>query len=822
MVSKKPAKAPKPHHSAHLSSKVSATSSAILFSSFSPSHLRLSLFASTVLGLDAQRLRIHDTTTGRLRCEHVFDKGAVCNSIAWSILPAVDLKDDGKTKKKKRKRTSTAIGDSAEHNGTAVLALGMNKGNILLYSPTEGTLVGSLDAAHTGEVTSFKFSDSPGRGWSCGTDGKLVEWDLRRKTILRIVSLPDPSIRTLALAPPTVLCASHTVYSINPDIQGSIPKFAANATPIHDLIVSSDSSHPHFLTSAEADRYINVFFLTQQKQVGALVAESDVKHLSTNFEHGCEGLEVLAAVTADGMVELFSHPWQPAPAAASSSPTVSRKAKAMTRKSDTKIQVIRPKTKATVPIINASFQTGGELVFAWVESGVNIEFDRIRWQNAEDGSLALHGLVEVTKTKSLGLGGGIAGNAVQMNGAKDMGKSHVDQARTVVISGVDTQDMGMIDAADASDVVDEESDNANESEDETSKHAPEEPSFADKFQTLEVSAANNNSAANISKAFATPPAGNKAIKPFSGSLTTVLTQALRTDDAQLLESCLLTTDSKAILNTIRRLDSTYAVTLIEKLSDRIARRPGRAATLSVWVRWTIVAHGGYLLSLPNLMMTLAGLHSTLATRAGALPKLLQLQGRLDMLNAQLELRNSLRRGVGETGVDLAEEEEQIEEGVLYIEGKTKDDNDDSEDENGGSDEEPEEVGMEGLQIEDASFIQGKLDASDDEDGEEEEEEEEEERGSAEEGDEEGDEDEEANLNDVVSEDEDEEEDQDMDGNVDGDGDEDDEVVERYGGLIDDEAEESDGEDFQEISEEEPVTPVKPVVVKKKTPEGKKR
>ena len=183
MVSKRPAKAPKPHHSAHLSSRVSTASSSILLSSFSPSHLRLSLFASTVLGLDAQRLRIHDTTTGRLRCEYVFDKGAVCNSIAWSTLPAVDLGDDGKTKKK-RKRTSTINGGSG---GVVVLALGMNNGNILLYSPTEGSLVGALDGAHTGEVTSFKFSDSPGRGWSCGTDGKLVEWDLRQKTPLRYV-----------------------------------------------------------------------------------------------------------------------------------------------------------------------------------------------------------------------------------------------------------------------------------------------------------------------------------------------------------------------------------------------------------------------------------------------------------------------------------------------------------------------------------------------------------------------------------------------------------------------------------------------------------
>lgn len=619
-----------------------------------------------------------------------------------------------------------------------------------------------------------------------------------------------------------MLCASHTVYAINPDTPSNVPKFTANASPIHDILVSSDPSHSHFLTAAEADRYINVFSVPQQKQIGAFVAESDVKHLSTNLESGGEGLEVLAAVTADGVVELFTHPWQPVPTSAGNSSATPRKAKATTRKADSKVKVIRPKTKELVSIVAASFQPGGDLIFAWAESGINVEFDRIRWQNTDDGSLVLNGLVEITKAKSLGLGSGTAGNAVQMNGAKDMGKSHVDQSRAVIVSGVDTQDMGMMDAADASDnAAEEDSDNGNESEDETAKQITEEPSFSDKFQALEVSAANDNSATNVSKLLATPAAGKKALRPFSGSLTTVLTQALKTDDAQLLESCLLTTDSKSILNTIRRLDSTYAVTLIEKLSERIARRPGRAATLGVWVRWTIVAHGGYLLSLPNLMMTLAGLHSTLATRAGALPKLLQLQGRLDMLNAQLELRNSLRRGMGETGIDLADEEEQIEEGVLYIEGKTKDDNDESEDENEGSDEEPEEVGMEGLQIEDASFIRGKLDGSDDED---EDDDEDEVRGSDEEEDQdEDDEDEGAKLNGAASEDEDEEADQDMD--EDDDEDDDNEgAVERYKGLVDDEAEESDDLE-DEISEQEPATPAKKpvvVVVKQKTPAGKKR
>lgn len=188
MVSrKKSTKLPKPRHSTHPSTNPSRTSSSsIILSSFSPTYLRLSLFASTILGLDSQRLRIHDTLTGKLRCEYAFDKGAVCNSLTWGTLATEDYDGDGKSKKhKKRKRLSSTDGDSMKSGGTAILALGMNKGSILLYSPTEGALVGSLDGGHIGETTCFKFARKSVKGWSCGTDGKLVEWDLKRKIPLR-------------------------------------------------------------------------------------------------------------------------------------------------------------------------------------------------------------------------------------------------------------------------------------------------------------------------------------------------------------------------------------------------------------------------------------------------------------------------------------------------------------------------------------------------------------------------------------------------------------------------------------------------------------
>lgn len=186
MVQKKqpvPARA-NTNHSAHLSTKLAtSSSSALLTSAFSPSYLRISLFASTILGLDAQRLRIHDTATARLRCEHTFEKGIWVNSLAWGSLPT---SDDRTGAKKKRKRISATNGDDAA-GLAAVIAIATNRNSILLFSPSEGAVVGALDGGHIGEVRQFVFSGEAeeGKGWSCGSDGKLVEWDLRRKITLR-------------------------------------------------------------------------------------------------------------------------------------------------------------------------------------------------------------------------------------------------------------------------------------------------------------------------------------------------------------------------------------------------------------------------------------------------------------------------------------------------------------------------------------------------------------------------------------------------------------------------------------------------------------
>jgi U3 small nucleolar RNA-associated protein 5 len=445
--------------------------------------------------------------------------------------------------------------------------------------------------------------------------------------------------------------------------------------------------------------------LADNKSLGSLVAESDVTRVSL-FQGAQE--DILAAVTAEGVVEVFKAPFSPI---VPDSAAASRKKKALTRKGEAKVRIVRPNGKDVVSIADVSVQDE-ELVLVWVESGVNVEFERVRWAHTEDGSLVLSGTVDITRTKT----NAFAANGAVMNGVKEVGKMAVDQSHAIVVAGGDTEDVGMEDAPVVSAESEEEDEEEEEEEEEEGEESPSdaddeeaaetagEASFADRFNALEVAAKPTSALATLptKKGPLAPPAAN--------ALTSVLTQALKTNDTPLLESCLHTTDSNTIMNTVRKLPSPLAVPLLETLAERLARKPGRAGSLGEWVRWTLVAHGGYLVTLPNLVRTLSALYSTLNTRAGALPRLLALQGRLDMLQAQVQLRKTIRSAAEGKG-------DGTDEGVLYVEGETPESDESGDDE---SDQEPEEVGMEGMmRIEDASYIKSPAAFADSEEEEEE-------------------------------------------------------------------------------------------------------
>lgn len=534
-----------------------------------------------------------------------------------------------------------------------------------------------------------------------------------------------------------MICASHHAYILSPESKEQPILFNASTNAVHSIIASTSRSPKGetFLTAADSDHFINVFNDDSPTLIGSLRTENETVSLDLYSRLGSlskaerasdllvrmvQPQEALAAVNKEGVLEIFPEPFD---FGSTSSNTESENLKARmkqrTRKAAAQVRIRRPdKASSIVPLLDASFQ-GNEIALAWTEGGVNVLFDVLHWRDEGTGNLLLKDMTDIVKAKS---GAGVG--AVVMNGVKDMGKSHVDESRTLVTNGGDTKDVPM--RNDPPEVIDissgeEESEleeagapvqtadfSAKEAEKalgsdgdvemedvEAGKNGTQEeldtdaapgedeevgePSFGDLIRASAPEAVDVQTSFTDPNAQSLVPAGDRSIQhlPSGMSLGTVLTQSLRTNDTNLLETCFHVKDLASIRATIERLDSSFATLLLQRLAERLHSRPGRAGSLMVWIQWTLVAHGGYLAGQPEVMKKLASLHRVVKDRASSLQSLLSLKGKLDMLEAQMNLRKSMQvRSRAANAVD-----EDNEDAVIYVEGQ-----EDSSSEEGGRDE----------------------------------------------------------------------------------------------------------------------------------------
>jgi U3 small nucleolar RNA-associated protein 5 len=535
----------------------------------------------------------------------------------------------------------------------------------------------------------------------------------------RFIMLADPGINILApshtphvetstssdSSSPQVICASATPYSINftSSTERRIDRFDSFKNAIHTIIRSGNegSNSSGLFLAADSDRYINLYDIGQKRLSRTLVANSGVDALSVSAlgnEKDRSPVPLLAVTTEAGIVELFSDPFQQPPDQAELN-SIKSKRKGLTRKASASIKLIRPDREGVVvPIFQALVQ-GPDVVIASTDGGVDVSFQKVRWQDEGTGELLFDGTREVFRNKSAS-----SLNTAAMNGVKDVGRVHVDESKAVIVDagaqgtsrdavieissgeGEDSEDAEEESGADARDEDDDDSgqedtdmadpgDALRDHQEQTrDKAEPEvedgsaEPTFGERLaarnpDTISIADALVPSAS--STLVATRQEKNLTI-PSGVSLSTVLTQSLRTNDQNLLESCFHTTDLNTIRLTIQRLDSSLAGVLIQKLAERLSSRPGRYGHLLVWVQWTCIAHGGAIAGRPEIASKIKALYKVLNERSQNLDSLLLLKGKLDMLDAQLTLRRQLQADRGPT------RDPDDEDDIIYIEGQEED------------------------------------------------------------------------------------------------------------------------------------------------------
>eukprot|EP00276_Gloeochaete_wittrockiana_P014514 CAMPEP_0184335700 /NCGR_PEP_ID=MMETSP1089-20130417/4231_1 /TAXON_ID=38269 ORGANISM="Gloeochaete wittrockiana, Strain SAG46.84" /NCGR_SAMPLE_ID=MMETSP1089 /ASSEMBLY_ACC=CAM_ASM_000445 /LENGTH=645 /DNA_ID=CAMNT_0026660507 /DNA_START=59 /DNA_END=1993 /DNA_ORIENTATION=+ len=130
---------------------------------------------------------------------------------------------------------------------------------------------------------------------------------------------------------------------------------------------------------------------------------------------------------------------------------------------------------------------------------------------------------------------------------------------------------------------------------------------------------------------------NKNKLPKSDTVITVLLQALKTGDEELLGSCVSVTDERVIHSTVRLLPTRLVLQFLTLIIEKFQLHPKEAPQLIPWIKAVLEVHTAFVMGLPNnkTSFALSGLYHTVDSRLSAFSKLLTLSGRLDLILSQV-------------------------------------------------------------------------------------------------------------------------------------------------------------------------------------------
>ncbi|KAJ3807996.1 WD40-repeat-containing domain protein [Lentinula aff. lateritia] len=700
---------------------VEDSSSLTALSSFSS---KGDLFAYLSLAVDKHRLRIYDPTTGQSVAEHIVDSARV-SSLSWHHLSTV-VSSTGLPPSKKKRRKSQAS-EEADSGSTQTVALGLSDGSVLFFSPTHGRVYSTLShPSSTSAILSLvgggHSRDGSSNVWTSGADGVIRLWNVHRNemggswknddripyTSMVLRPLPDDQN-------PELLVAHHSIrlLSIESDLANQKPKelasFTGHASSIKMLQWDTSASPcRRFVSMAENDRVISLWEipsddLTASKMVASVQLDSDARYVSLSTS-----TSTLLTLAASGKVSVYPIPDELVPPASSN-------------RTQHKIPTLLPRSTLFVSskgnsshLVASSFVEGSarSIRVVRIVGGVRPIFNVLDCQD-DDGNFIPEVVIPDISLDTM------------PESRQGIPNKRYTESSAAVGSGVD---LGQDEDLDNLDVQNVEGHLDVDIAELSLGQRLTAVSGADDAQ----GGSDSESSSNKKQKSKSTPDGLSVVP--AASLTRTLIQALHSSDSRLMETCLTHSDTTLIRNTVRRLPPQLAVPLITACVERLGRgaRAGnmkgggggassqRGTGLLIWVKTVLSVHGGHLMTMPDLVARLSGLHSTLTSRLTLQDSLLSLSGRLDVVLSQIEMRSSTAPAPIALKSGKPSSVARTVEKTHYVEGE-------SEDEDPRMDVEVEvDSGNEDADIEDIELggsSQGESEEEDDDDEEEDEEEE---------------------------------------------------------------------------------------------------
>ncbi|KAI8336844.1 WD40-repeat-containing domain protein [Chlamydoabsidia padenii] len=599
--------APNPETSAAITSASSA--SGILLSGFDNS-AAAEHFALVTHGLDRHRLRIFNVRSGTVNNDYTADDKERFTCLSWG-----NIRDDnelGQIDNKARKRkTSAAL--------IKVVVLGTQSGSIIMFSLAHGDIVKRLENVHTQPVTDFVLNKAGTKGYSIADDNYIVEWNIDEAQEIRKWKADAKNVHRLRLShtETKLATAGHTISLWNVEERKVIKKYTGHATAVMGLLFSQEDDI--LVSFAEDDRYINVWDAqtnnTNTNSITALTLEDNTRHI-----HFSSVEPSVLAVSEDGTCGI----WQNAAATLATRNGPPRRKimrGAMTRPADTNISVTASQDDQTrIPIISARFVSdyNGRSIMIARGSSIKPMFEVVPYINEESGTI----LENISLSLQLINNYLIEDSSLAASNLKKTSKSY-DESKVKVVGNTDftiqTASMAKDNDLDA---------NATEL------------TIEQRLEAMEMAEQNDDDIkhTNISNQAKKKKTNGGSATVTTQSLQTALVQALHSKDSALLEGCLRQRNPDIITATVRRFPTAYVIPLLLQLIDKFQEKPIRAQEIMDWIRPVLQIHTAYLMTVPDLVGKLSNFYQAMDTRVSVLPKLLTLNGRLDIVSTQIESR----------------------------------------------------------------------------------------------------------------------------------------------------------------------------------------
>ncbi|CDW98693.1 hypothetical protein [Sporisorium scitamineum] len=661
-------KAPKPSKSRPVSTSelnqpllpasglVTASTASCSFSP-APDH---TLFAHISNQVHQQRLRIYNasasaTSSSQLVTDFLLASlgGAECLSSQWVRLSS----QSSKSSKRRKHGTESSEDTVSPGSSQLLLALGLSSGQVHLLSPALAQSVAILDAssasgsstasAANAGIVSLTYSESSKTLFACSKNGWVSSFALAdvklgdQPSPLRPFSSfrPDTksAVQLLSSRQDLVLSAHHSISLTNVAQSDNAVRatFTGHASPVTHLEWLDDNT---FVSAAEGDRMVSAW--TYDAKAGKTVAgrafataalDGPVRALSVSPASPQQPRTLITIVTQTGSVRIYGLPLE-----SQSDASPSKKKSAALPSLELLSQSSADSNGASVEWIDARLVLD-KLRLARLTRGAKISIDETTVLSGKDAHLQKTLALPIAGGRNASSTGGLlavdsdeaqlTGGAAETQRYSDAPSRPQDIDDAVLSAGL--EDAGLVPASSALGV-------------------DMEPTLAQRLKDLGF-ADPSLAGQEADEDDADVPTKKQQLLTNEASLASSLSQALHSGDTSLLTSCLNHNDPILIRNTVRKISGPLAVKLLEECVNRLNGVGGhhvskgsmgsqKARGLMEWVRATLLNHMGYLMSLPNLVNRLSGLHATLTMRLATHERLLSLNGRLELVLSQIEAR----------------------------------------------------------------------------------------------------------------------------------------------------------------------------------------